>query len=252
MSVNKVNVVKTNGVDWEYEVSAGEDKPTGFITYTDDFLGWASRCPLVNSAHPDIPGLKLERIKAKRIEGDQIKVDLFYVAMAFQGVPGKPDQSENATAKYYVQVNSREEHILSNPYAAGLDSTEREALFAISNGTLEDGGGNKYEVAVTSTEGVELLEKIKKGNVSYLLGTIIFGQRKVIKNISELNIENFGKRNKPPDPPGISLGGTLANWLYTSAAADPVPTDEVAWQADRQWTYSPEGWDEQLYTSPEE
>lgn len=246
MSVDKLNVTKTFDSTWEYEVSAGEDRPTAHISYVDDFVGWASRCPLVNSSHPDIPNLKLEKIKAKRLDGELIQVDLSYIAMAYAGVPGKPPQSEEATAKYYVQVAGREEHILTNPYAANLSEIELKALFAISNGTEKDEQGNAYKDVIESAEGLALLAKIYKGNVAYKTGTIIYGQRKVIRSLSELELSDFGKRNMPPG----NVGGGAANWLYISASADPVPTDEQAWQADRQWEYSPNEWDQDLYTTP--
>lgn len=246
MAANKINVIKANDVTWEYEVSAGEDKPTASLSYTDDFAGWATRCPNVNSSHPDIPSLLLDKIKAKRLEGDQIKVDLFYVSMANAGVPGRPAQADEATAKYYVQVGGREEHILTNPFAAGLEQTELKALFAISNGTEKDENGNPYADLVTSANGLALLAKIYKGTVAYKAGTIIYGERKVIRTLADLELDTFGKRNMPPG----SVGGGAANWLYISAAADPVSTNEVAWQADRQWEYSPDGWDEDLYTAP--
>jgi hypothetical protein len=246
MSANKLNVIQQYDTTWEYEVSAGEDKPTATIAYTDDFQGWASRCPEVNSAHPDITSLKLDKIKAKRIEGDQIQVTLSYVAMLGAAVPGKPASTEEAMAKYYVQISNREEHILTNPYAAGLDDAELKALFAISNGTEADESGTPYENAISSTEGLSLLAKIRKGNVAYKTGTIIYGQRKVITTLEDLQFPDFGKRNEPPGP----VGGTAANWLYVSASADPVSTDQVAWQCDRQWEYSPDGWDADLYTTP--
>jgi len=244
MSVNKLNVEKLFDSTWEYEVSAGEDKPTANISYTDDFVGWASRCPTVNSAHPDIPTLLLEKIKAKRLEGEQIKVDLFYVAMANSGVPGKPAQSDEATAKYYVQVAAAEEHILSNNFCSELDIVEIKALFAIANGTEADEAGTPYENSITSDNGLAVLAKIRKGNISFKKGTIIYGQRKVIRALADLELGKFGKRNEPPG----GVGGSEANWLYVSASADPVATSEVAWQADRQWEYRAEGWDADLYT----
>lgn len=246
MASNKLNVVQTYDSTWEYEVSAGEDKPKAVIAYTDDFSGWASRCPEVNSAHPDITGLKLENIKAKRVDGDQIQVTLHYIAMLGAAVPGKPATTEEAMAKYYVQVGAKDEHVLTNTYADPLTDAELKALFAISNGTEADENGVAYETAISSTEGLSLLAKIRKGNVAYRTGTIIYGQRKIITALSELELATFGKRDMPPG----TVGGTEANWLYVSAAADPVPTDQVAWQADRQWEYSPNGWDSDLYSPP--
>jgi hypothetical protein len=246
MAANKLNVIKQSDVDWEYEVSAGEDKPTASLSYTDDFQGWAARCPLVNSAHPDISALKLNKIKATRLPGDQVRVDLSYVSMANDGVPGKPASPSERLAKYYVQVSSREEHILTNKYAEDLDDAELKALFAISNGTEADENGVPYADSITSAIGLELLKKIRKGNIAFKTGSLIYGQRKVITTLADLNYLKIGKIDSPPGPVSAPSG----SWLYISASADPVPTDEVAWQADFQWEYSPDGWDPHLYTAP--
>jgi len=88
------------------------------------------------------------------------------------------------------------------------------------------------------------IAKIRKGTVAYKTGTIIYGQRKVIRSLAELELSSFGKRNNPPG----DVGGDATTWLYISASADPVSTDEVAWQADRQWEYRAEGWDADLYS----
>jgi len=243
MSENLINVTKTFDSTWEYEVSAGEDKPTAQISYKDKFQGWASRCPLVNSSHPDIPPLKLEKIKAKREEGGRVKVDLFDVALTNAGVPGRAPESASVTAKYYVQVANREEHILTNSFASEVSEEELKALYAISNGTVADENGVAYDSVIVSETGLALLAKIRKGNTHYVAGTIIYGERKVITSLSELNLSLYGKQDMPPG----GVGGGASNWLYISASADPVNTDEVAWQADKQWQYSPEGWDDDLY-----
>jgi hypothetical protein len=245
MSVRKTNVVKTFNSTWEYEISAGEDKPKALISYEDDFVGWASRCPKVNSAHPDMPKLLLDKIKAKRIDGELIQVDLSYTSMASSGVPGKPDAEGDPVAKYYVQLSSGEEHILTNAFAEGLDEEELKALFAISNGNEADENNVKYEDSVTSTNGLALLEKIRKGNVAYKTGALIYGERKVITDLSSLNYLKLGKIDTPPGP----VTGGAGKWLYISGGADPVSTSEVAWQMDRQWQYSPDGWDPDLYTA---
>lgn len=245
MSARKTNVVKTFDSTWEYEITSTEDKPKAELSYTDDFVGWASRCPKLNSAHPDISALKLEKIKASRLDGEQIEVKLSYSSMATSGVPGKPDESGAVTAKYYVQINSREEHILTNSFADGLSETELTALYALSNGTEADKDGNAYKDSVTTSTGLAILEKITKGNVAYKAGSLIYGERKVITNLSSLNYATIGKIDTPPGP----VGGGANAWLYVSASAEPAPTDEVAWQMDRQWEFSPDGWDTDLYSA---
>lgn len=244
MSVRKTNVQKNFDSTWEYEIASSEDRPSAQLAYKDDFVGWASRVPKLNSAHPDLPSLKLERIKASRQEGDQILVTLIYSSMSKTGNPGQPDKEDAGVKKYYVQYSSGEEHILTNEFAAELSETELTALYAISNGTLADESGTPYKDSVTSANGLALLEKITKGNVACKSGSLIYGERKVITTLEDINYAKLNKIDTPPGP----VGGGENSWLYLSASAEPAPTDEEAWQLDRQWQFSPNGWDTDLYS----
>lgn len=246
MSVRKTNVIKAFDSSWDYSISAGDDKATAHLSYKDDFVGWASRCPFLNSEHPDLPGLKLSTIKASREDGEQVVVKMDYVSLGTNGAPGKPPTADGeATAKYYVVMNSSDEHILTSGYASALSETERQYLYAISNGSMEGENGQKLSDLVTSDLGKSLLEKITKGNVSFRMGGVVYGQKRVITSLATLNFPKLGKIDTPPGP----VGGSTGRWLYISASAEPVPTDEVAWQADFQWQYSPltGGWDNDLY-----
>jgi hypothetical protein len=246
MSSKLINVDLIYDSTWEYEVTSGEDKPVALLSYKDEFEGWADRCPVVNTPHPDISSLKLHKIKATREPGGLIKVDLHYIAMTHADLPGRPAEGAEPTAKYYVQVGSREEHILTNAFAAELVAEEITALYALSNGTLQDPNGASFRDQITSEVGLALLAKIEKGNTHYRTGSIIYGERKVIEDLADLELSLFGKQYMPPGP----VGGDAVNWLYSSASADPVPTDDEAWQMDRQWEYSPDGWDDDLYAPP--
>jgi hypothetical protein len=245
MSVRKTNLLKQNDATWTYSASARDGKASATIAYKDDFQGWASRCPFFGSAHPDLPGFVLKEISAAREEGDQIKVALNYeVASESTEYPGRDPSAENPEI-YSVQISSREEHILANSYCDPIPEAELKALYAISNGSKTDDAGAAYEDSVTSTEGVAVLAKIRKGNVAYKTGGLIYVARKTVKNLDEVNWAGIGKYSAPPGP----AGADPENWLYIGATADPSDTGKF-WTLERQWEFSPDGWDEDLYAPP--
>jgi hypothetical protein len=243
MAVRKTNVFKTHDYTWTYRATQGEDKAKSQLRYKDDFSGWASRCPLFGSEHPDLPGFALIDIAADREAGDQISVGLTYEATASTtDIPGRPG-SDEATARYSVQVSGREEHILTNSFAADLDATELKALLAISNGNETDDAGAQWEALVKSDTGQTLLAKIRKGNVAVKSGGIVYIERKIITALSQLDYANFYKIDTPPGP----ASGEANSWLYLGGNAEPN-ADGLTWNAEKQWEFSPDGWDTDLYS----
>lgn len=244
MAVRKTNVFKKNDSTWTYNASARDTKATSTIAYKDDFAGWGSRCPVFGSAHPDLPGFLLATIAAAREDGDQIKVTLGYeVASDDTEYPGRnPDAPPEL---YSVQIASREEHILTNAYCDPIPAEELKALYAISNGTEADEAGNAYEDAIASAEGLVILAKIRKGNIAYKTGGLIYVARKTVNSLSAVDWSDIGKTSNPPGPAGASE----ENWLYIGATAEPSDTGAF-WTLERQWEFSPDGWDSDLYTTP--
>ena len=243
MAVRKTKVLKQLDYTWDFEASAKDNSPKSVLRYKDDFTGWASRCPLFGSEHPDLPGFLLVDIKASREPGDQIAVTLHYEANAFNAdYPGR-EAADAAEPRYSVQIAGREEHILTYSFADPLTDAERKALLAISNGSETDDSGATWESQVTSAEGLAILAKIRKGNVAYKAGGLIYTERKLITALTELEYAKIGKIDNPPGP----AGGQTNSWLYISASAEPT-ADGKAWQAEKQWEFSPDGWDEDLYT----
>jgi len=242
MAANKLSISKANDSTWTYRASASEDKATATLRYRDDFIGWASRCPKFKSEHPDLPAFTLVEISASRVDGDLIDVDLTYEATALgTEYPGR-DASDETPARYSVQIAGREEHVLTNSFAAGLSETELKALYAISNGTEAAEDGTPYEDDVTSTNGLALLAKIRKGNTHYKTGGITYIERKVVNTLSALNTATIGKRDNPPG----GVAGGAAKWLYVGATAEPQDTGET-WSLERQWEFTPAEWDNDLY-----
>ncbi len=245
MSVRKTNVLKKNDSTWTYSASARDNKATATLAYKDDFAGWGSRCPLFGSVHPDLPGFLLSNISAAREDGDQIKVTLNY-EVSGEGVeyPGR-DPAADTPERYSVQIASREEHILTNSFCDPIPEAELKALYAISNGSEADESGAAYEDAVTSDEGLAVLAKIRKGNIAYKTGGLVYVARKTVEELTEINWSGIGKTSAPPGP----AGAAAENWLYIGATAEPSDTGEY-WTLERQWEFSPDGWDADLYTTP--
>jgi hypothetical protein len=241
-SVRKTNVLLTRDYTWKFKGKFSEDSATSVLKYKDDFDGWQTRCPLYGTAHPDLPGFVLIEIEADREPGDQIAVTLNYEVNSHTAeYPGKPG-SEGATPRYSVSITGIEEHILTNAFASELDETEIKALLNISNGNEDKADNSKWEDDVTTANGLALLAKIRKGNVSVKSNSVIYTERKLIDGLDELNYANVNKREKPPGP----VGGTATNWLFIGATADPSADGET-WTMERQWQFSPDGWDTDLY-----
>lgn len=241
MSANLLNVVKQHDYTWKYKASAGDNKASSVLRYKDAFSGWASRCPSFGDVHPDLDGFFLTDIESDREEGEQIAVTLTYeLRSSSVDYPGR--SAGDPIALYSVQFAGGEEHILTNEFAAALSATELKALLAISNGSEADEDGVKWETLVTTATGQSLLAKIRKGNVAYKTGSVIYTERKLITSLTQLEYASLGKIDNPPGP----AEGGGESWLYTSANAEPDKSGNT-WQAERQWQFSPEGWDPDLY-----
>jgi hypothetical protein len=241
-TVRKTNVLLTRDFTWKFKGKASDDNATSVLRYKDDFADWQTRCPLYGDPHPDLPDFKLTEIEADREPGDQIAVTLTYEANTFAvELPGKPG-AEEPTARYSLSVTGGEEHILTSEYAEFLDNLEQEALLAISNGNEEKADGSKWEDEVWSFKGLRLLSKMRKGNVSVKTSSVIYTERKLSASLSDLNLSKVNRRESPPG----SIVGGAANWLYIGGTADPSEDGET-WTIERQWQYSPNEWDEDLY-----
>lgn len=242
MAANKINVLKTRDYTWKFKGKFSEDTATAVLKYKDDFDGWATRCPYYGEVHPDLPSFNLVEIDADKEAGEVIAVTLTYESYSFSAeIPGKPG-SEEPTPRYSVRIAGREEHILTNPFADGLDDTELKALLAISNGTEDKDGGGSYAADVTTTEGLAILAKIRKGNVATKTGGLVYLERKVTDSLADINFTKLYKTGAPPGP----VGGAATSWLYIGADADQS-TDGLFYNLERQWEYSPDGWDADLY-----
>jgi len=241
-TVRKTNVALTRDYTWKFKGRMSEDSATSVLRYKDDFDGWVDRCPVYGDEHPDLADFFLTEIEAEREPGDQIAVTLTYEINSFsESYPGKPG-GEEPTPRYSVAINEGEEHILTSAFASGITDTERKALLNICNGNEIKEGTTRWETDVTSTEGVALLAKIRKGNVSVISDTVVYTERKLADDLDALNYSNINKREAPP---GLT-GASAANWLYIGGGADPSEAGDT-WTITRNWKFSPDGWDTDLY-----
>jgi hypothetical protein len=241
--VVKNSVRKTITSDWKYSVGAGEEKATASGSYKDDFQGWSDRCPLLGSAHPDIPGMSLINIDVTREEGDVVKVDLKYEATLKADYPGRPPGSE-VIKRYTFAGADGEEHILSHSRYKTLDDTELEALFAISNGTEAKDGGTPYADDVTTEIGLECLAKIRRGTVARKATGMVWIEKYTTDDLTEINRQNIHKTQSPPGKAGTL--GNASNWLYLTPNAEEQ-TEGGVFALEKRWEYSADGWDEDMY-----
>lgn len=253
MASNKINVALAYDTPWEYEGTQGSDKATATLKYKDDFSGWATRCPAYGTAHPDLTGFTLARIKASREPGDQIAVTLIFEANDFAtDLPGRPG-GEAANPRYSVRVSGREEPLLTIPkigddLLSGLAEIEIKALNAIANGQETDESGAQWETQITSDPGLYLLQRIRKGNTAYKTGGVVFVERRLIKTLTDLRYASLYKIDTPPGP-YADICNVENAWLYLGGDIEPAP-DGASWFAEFQWELNPDGWEVPIYGIP--
>jgi hypothetical protein len=141
-----------------------------------------------------------------------------------------------------MTINEGEEHILTSNYAKNLSDVNLRALLNISNGNEEKADGSKWEDDVSGEIGLAVLAKIRKGFISRISDTVVYTERKLAESLDDLDYFFVNKRQLPPGP----VMGTEENWLYIGGSADPSEAGD-AWTITKNWKYSPDGWDEDIY-----
>ena len=243
--MKKIDIKKTESVDWGIEVDFGSNKFDGSYSYTDDFEGFLSRVPAAFELHPTIPGLVLNGFSAKRIEGDLVSVSLKYKASDPEATyPGRP---AGVVKRYSMDVTTGDEPLLTNYMFKDLPDAEKSALLELmaSSKTTED--FSTATTAVTSGPGVEAIAKIRKGIDSYYNPGLVWVERFTTKNLTDLSLTDVCHTQAPPgDCPS---GGSTRNWLYLGGTSSPQP-DGKSWEIEKRWQLSLRGnWDSDLYPS---
>lgn len=251
MAVTHINVKKTEGVLWEFELEVGSNTVSCAGEYTDDYKDWLKRCPEANSAHPDFPALKLKKIKGKRQPGDLITVSLTYESNNPDA--DYPGREKGKIKRYSIRPNAGEEPFLTFHKLDDLEDASREAIGELlaSSRTKED-----FEKAIgtvglsgpDSTLATLAIGKIRKGIEAYKHAGIVWVERFTSSDINDLECDKFYTIDTavPGNPPTLSDG---ANWLRIPGTAEPNEDGET-WEIERMWEASLRGgWDDWFYGS---
>jgi hypothetical protein len=237
-----VDLKKTQSVEHWIEISADTNLVPGFLSYTDDFEGWLSRAPSINSPHPDYPPLRLKKIRGERQEGYIVKVSLWYESWSIEAsYPGRPAGSITRNGG---EVSVSEEPILTNKLFDGFAGEEEISAineYLASGRTPAD--YNKLSDAISETAGgMKALELLSKGVEAYLNPGAIHTQKLTGVKLEAFNLGQVGKIDSPSGAPGIGD----RTWLYIGATYDE--NDDGTYSGTRRWQASEEGgWDEELY-----
>ena len=239
---HKINVLKTRDSTWDYEVTSESAVAKLDVAYVDDFSGWAGRVPVLGSAIADVPGLTLQKVKAARSDGDQVRVVLHYEGTS-SSCPGR-DPAAEPVKRYDVEMAPGEENILAHPDAADLTEVERRGLLSIINGTEVDMVGSPWENALTGELAQTFLTKIRKGFTAYLKNGTTYVERSTTESLADMHFTLACKKDTPPGP----ITAEANHWLYLGASATNS-ADGKSWTLERRWRYSEDEWDD-LYNPP--
>jgi hypothetical protein len=244
--MKKTNIVQTEAVDWKLKIEEGSNKVVLNTAYYDDFVNWVNRAPSLGSPNKDLPALRLKSIEPDRLEGDMIKVNLVYEAVSPEAT--YPGRSPGAIKRYAMEVSTSEEPLLVNHLFKDLPDLQKQALLELmaSSKTAED--FEKAVAAVTSSEGVKAIAKIRRGIEAFLNPGLVWVERYTTKRLADLDLSDIlTTTNNPPGP--CPSSGSLRNWLYMAGPANPLEDGEH-WEIERRWMLSEKGkWDPDLYPS---
>lgn len=245
MSIKKVNLKKTEAVEWELEIEAGSNTITATLAYTDEYEGWVARCPNLGSPHPDFPALRLKKIKPIREEGGIVRVRLGFEANDPEAQ--YPGRNPGKVERYSMDLSSTEEPLLTNEMFKDLPDDEAEALQELLQSARSKDDFTKASGAVSSGQGVKAIEKIRKGREAYLNPGMVWVERFTTKTLSDLDISSIlTTTNSPPGP--CPSAGSQRNWLYLGGTANPNDDGET-WEVEKRWQLSEKGkWDSDLYS----
>lgn len=251
-TVRKTNVLKTRDFTWDYEASAKDDKAKSVLKYRDDFTGWASRCPKFYSAHPDIPGMQLVDIKAKKLEGEQIEVTLDYEVMDWTAeYPGR-SPGDKATERFYIDPSLSDEPVFTFTKFADLSDEMKAALRDYQASDRTDNDYNVCNGVVGGDENaLAFLNALAKGQESWRAPRVVWVRKRSVKSISELPLDLIGKIDDPPqDKDGNPDTPDGYSWMYLAPTVTPS-ADGRTYDVEERWERSDEGgWNEFFYTAP--
>lgn len=247
--VVKINVIPTADYTWEYESEAGDSKVKSTLKYKDNYSGWIERVPEENTEHPDIPGMKLIKIKASREEGDIIAVTLSYESTDYEiTYPGRPAR-ETSLERFLADPNLNDEPLLTHPKFSALAAEYQEAISEYSNGDrTEEEYATAAAICTDETTGLPFLEALRKGQDSWRSPNVIWSRKRIVKSLTEIPFASIGKiTSVPKDPENKPADVEGYNWMYL--APDLANTaDGLAYEVTEYWERSLEGgWNTYFY-----
>lgn len=243
-NVKKINIAATQSVDWEFEIEVGATKVPATLSYTDNFEGWLSRAPILNSTHPDIPALLLKKIKGSRQEGEIIKVTLSYECN--NPDTRYPSREGGKIKRYHMEPGAGEEPLLTNYLFKDLTDSEKQAALELLASSKKTEDFSNAAAALTSEQGIKLVAKVRKGIEAYRSPTLVWVERFTTKTLSDINLPKILKTTSSP-PGDCPAAGNERNWLRLAPAVSPEE-DGVYFNIENRWELSlPGGWDPDLY-----
>ena len=123
----KINIKKRETHEKTLEIERGDEgevRAVGRIVYTDNQEGWNTRCPSIGSAYPDDAALRLKKISMEGMEGDMVRVTLYYelpreTSFEFGG---------GEEVEYSMDYSCSEQPLLTHPNFQDIDGEEKDAL----------------------------------------------------------------------------------------------------------------------------
>lgn len=120
----KINIKKRETHEKTLEIERGDEgevRAVGRIVYTDNQEGWNTRCPSIGSAYPDDAALRLKKISMEGMEGDMVRVTLYYelpreTSFEFGG---------GEEVEYSMDYSCSEQPLLTHPDFQDIDGEEK-------------------------------------------------------------------------------------------------------------------------------
>lgn len=243
-SMRDINIKKREQVDKTLEVSRGDEgelSAVGRAVYEDWEEGWTGRCPTLGSPFEDDARLRLKKISSRRIPGGLVEVSLYYELPPETSYEfGSREETE-----YDIDYSCTEQPLLTHPLFKNLSEEEQDALMAVAGGASpEDTFGKDDKIikdAIKSEAGKKALEKMRKGQISFLCPGGVYSESSTVAAVS---LAGVGKKGSPGS--GAPAVGSGYNWLKEGVRARRTGTGN--WRQTVSWRLSGAGgWDTDLY-----
>lgn len=161
--------------------------------------------------------------------------------------------SSRDVPKYRLSIMGEKEPILTHPLAKGYEGPVLDALKALCGGaslgdeirTKDESGKALYRTVsdVLNGQTDDLIEKIKKGHVSYYDPKVVVSCSYTVKDVGSIKYQPYCKISSPPGPIPSPPAGR--NWLCLGTEVS-VDGDKVE-ATDTYILSGPDGWDKDTY-----